>query len=87
MGLPGLPRLLTPQRAGSHSFLSSRPQSDAFSPVPARYRATMDRPPLPASAPSSSRVSHSPIVPRLYDALTLHADDRAVVRFSPSGEI
>lgn len=79
--------LLTPQRAGSHSFLSSRPQSDAFSPVPARYRATMDRPPLPASAPSSSRVSHSPIGPGLYDALTVNPDDRAVVRFSPSGEI
>lgn len=79
--------LLTPQRVGPHSFLSSRPQSDAFSPVPARYRATMDRPPLPASAPSSSRVSHSPIGPRLYDALTLNPDDRAVVRFSPSGEI
>ena len=79
--------LLTPQRVGSHSFLSSRPQSDAFSPVPARYRATMDRPPLPASAPSSSRVSQSPIGPRLYDALTVNPDDRAVVRFSPSGEI
>lgn len=79
--------LLTPQRVGSHSFLSSRPQSDAFSPVPARYRATMDRPPLPASAPSSSRVSHSPIGPRLYDALTVNPDDKAVVRFSPSGEI
>ena len=79
--------LLTPQRVGSHSFLSSRPQSDAFSPVPAKYRATMDRPPLPASAPSSSRVSHSPIGPRLYDALTMNPNDRAVVRFSPSGEI
>ncbi|KAJ4308740.1 Guanine nucleotide exchange factor lte1 [Neodidymelliopsis sp. IMI 364377] len=79
--------LLTPQRVGSHSFLSSRPQSDAFSPVPARYRATMDRPPLPASAPSSSRVSHTPIGPRLYDALTVNPDNRAVVRFSPSGEI
>ncbi|KAH6643997.1 hypothetical protein C7974DRAFT_12229 [Boeremia exigua] len=79
--------LLTPQRAGSHSFLSSRPQSDAFSPVPARYRATMDRPPLPASAPSSSRVSQSPIGPRLFDALTVNPDDRAVVRFSPSGDI
>ncbi|KAJ4987751.1 RasGEF domain-containing protein [Stagonosporopsis vannaccii] len=79
--------LLTPQRAGSHSFLSSRPQSDAFSPVPAKYRATMDRPPLSASAPSSSRVSHSPIGPRLFDALTANPDDRAVVRFSPSGEI
>jgi hypothetical protein len=79
--------LLTPQRVGSQSFLASRPQSDAFSPVPARYRATMDRPPLPASAPSSSRVSHTPIGPRLYDALTLDPDNRAVVRFSPSGEI
>ncbi|KAF2996419.1 Guanine nucleotide exchange factor lte1 [Curvularia kusanoi] len=79
--------MLTPQRVGSHSFLSSRPQSDAFSPVPARYRATMDRPPLSASAPSSSRVSHIPISPRLYDALTVNPDDRAVVRFSPSGEI
>ena len=78
---------LTPQPVGSHSFMSSRPPSDAFSPVPARYRATMDRPPLPASAPSSSRVSHSPIGPRLYDALTVNPDDRAVVRFSPSGDI
>jgi hypothetical protein len=81
--------LLTPQRINSHphSFLSSRPQSDAFSPVPARYRATMDRPPLSATAPSSSRVSHAPISPRLYDALAANPDDRAVVRFSPSGDI
>ncbi|KAH8727815.1 hypothetical protein GQ44DRAFT_757738 [Phaeosphaeriaceae sp. PMI808] len=26
--------LLTPQRAGTHSFLSSRPRSDAYSPIP-----------------------------------------------------
>ncbi|KAH7081807.1 hypothetical protein BKA63DRAFT_600101 [Paraphoma chrysanthemicola] len=79
--------LLTPQRAGTHSFLSSRPRSDAYSPIPHRYRATMDRPPMPTSAPSSARVSHVPIGPRLYDALTSNPDDRAVVRFSPSGEL
>lgn len=79
--------LLTPQRAGTHSFLSSRPRSDAYSPIPHRYRATMDRPPMPTSAPSSARVSHVPIGPRLYDALTSNPDDKAVVRFSPSGEL
>jgi hypothetical protein len=79
--------LLTPQRAGPPSFLSSRPRSDAYSPIPHRYRATMDRPPLPVSAPSSSRVSHTPIGPRLYDALTVNPDDKTIVRFSPTGEI
>lgn len=79
--------LLTPQRAGTHSFLSSRPRSDAYSPIPHRYRATMDRPPMPTSAPSSSRVSHMPIGPRLYDALTANPDNDAIVRFSASGEI
>jgi hypothetical protein len=79
--------LLTPQRAGTHSFLSSRPRSDAYSPIPHRYRATMDRPPLPISAPSSSRVSQMPIGPRLYDALTANPDDKTIVRFSPTGEI
>ncbi|CAO2654435.1 Nn.00g111680.m01.CDS01 [Neocucurbitaria sp. VM-36] len=79
--------LLSPQQAGTHSFLSSRPRSDAYSPVPHRYRSTMDRPPLPSSAPSSARVSQAPIGPRLYDALTLNPDDRAVVRFSSTGEI
>lgn len=79
--------LLTPQRAGTHSFISSRPRSDAYSPIPHRYRATMDRPALPTSAPSSSRVSQAPIGPRLYDALTANPDDHAVVRFSASGDI
>ncbi|KAI8938982.1 hypothetical protein NX059_004826 [Plenodomus lindquistii] len=80
--------LLTPQRLPSHpSFLSSRPHSDAYSPVPHRYRATMDRPPLPTSAPSSARVSHTPIGPRLYDALTVNPDNHAVVRFSATGDI
>lgn len=79
--------LLTPQQAGTQSFLSTRPRSDAYSPIPHRYRATMDRPPLPISAPSSSRVSQAPIGPRLYDALTVNPDDHAVVRFSPTGEI
>jgi hypothetical protein len=79
--------LLTPQRAGTHSFISSRPRSDAYSPIPHRYRATMDRPALPTSAPSSSRVSQAPIGPRLYDALTVNPDDHAVVRFSASGDI
>jgi hypothetical protein len=42
---------------------------------------------MPMSAPSSSRVSHVPIGPRLYDALTVNPDDSAIVRFSASGEI
>ncbi|KAF2819490.1 ras GEF [Ophiobolus disseminans] len=71
---------------GAHSLLS-RPHSDAYSPIPHRYRATMERPPMPTSAPSSARVSHMPIGPRLYDALTANPDDHAVVRFSPTGEI
>jgi hypothetical protein len=79
--------LLSPKRAGTHSFLSSRPRSDAYSPIPHRYRATMDRPPLPVSAPSSSRVSQMPIGPRLYDALTANPDDKTIVRFSDTGEI
>jgi hypothetical protein len=78
--------LLTPQRAAAPSFLA-RPRSDAYSPIPQRYRATMDLPPMPLSAPSSSRVSHVPIGPRLYDALTVNPDDHAIVRFSASGEI
>jgi hypothetical protein len=79
--------LLSPTRAAHHSFVSSRPRSDAYSPIPHRYRATMDRPPMPTSAPSSSRVSHMPIGPRLYDALTANPDDTTIVRFSPTGEI
>ncbi|KAF2878142.1 hypothetical protein BDV95DRAFT_479207 [Massariosphaeria phaeospora] len=78
---------LTPQRA-THSCLSSRPRSDVYSPMPVNYRSTMDRIPLqPSSAPSSARVSRVPIGPQLYDALTTNPDDRAVVRFSPSGDI
>lgn len=42
---------------------------------------------MPTSALSSSRVSHTPIGPRLYDALTSNPDDRAVVRFNSNGEI
>lgn len=79
--------LLTPQRAGTHSFLSTRPRSDAYSPVPPQYSSTMDRPPLPTSGPSSSRVSQLPIGPRLYDAITLNPDDSTVVRFSSTGDI
>jgi hypothetical protein len=79
--------LLTPGRGTRQSFLSSRPRSDAYSPVPHRFRATMDRPPMPSSAPSSARVSKSPIGPRLYDALTVNPDDRAVVRFNAAGDI
>lgn len=67
--------------------MPSRPLSDAYSPVPARYRATMEQPPLPISVPSSARVSQSPIGPNLFDALTNNPDDTAVVRFSPSGEL
>ncbi|KAF2787081.1 ras GEF [Melanomma pulvis-pyrius CBS 109.77] len=78
---------LTPQRA-VNSFLSSRPRSDVYSPVPINYRTTMDRVPLqPSTAPSSARVSKVPIGPQLYDALTVNPDDRAVVRFSASGDI
>jgi hypothetical protein len=47
----------------------------------------MDRPPMPISAPSSSRVSQMPIGPRLYDALTANPDDTTIVRFSSTGEI
>jgi hypothetical protein len=80
--------LLSPQPAvGTPSFLSSRPHSEAYSPIPHRFRATMDRPPMPTSAPSSARVSQTPIGPRLYDALTVNPDDHAVVRFSATGEI
>ncbi|KAH4112224.1 hypothetical protein HBH47_229420 [Parastagonospora nodorum] len=78
--------LLTPQYANP-SFISSRPRSDAYSPIPHRYRATMDRPPMLTSAPSSSRVSQAPIGPRLYDALTANPDDTTIVRFSSTGEI
>ncbi|KAF1832427.1 ras GEF [Decorospora gaudefroyi] len=80
--------LLTPQRGGTRqSLLSSRPRSDTYSPVPHRFRATMDRPPMPSSAPSSARISQAPIGPRLYDALTVNPDDHAVVRFNATGEI
>lgn len=78
---------LTPQRA-THSFLSSRPRSDVYSPISLNFRTTMDRGPLqPPSAPSSARVSKLPIGPQIYDALTANPDDRAVVRFSSSGDI
>ncbi|PSN64317.1 ras GEF [Corynespora cassiicola Philippines] len=78
---------LTPQRA-THSFLSSRPHSDVYSPSSMNYPTTMDRLPLqPSTAPSSARVSKVPIGPQLYDALTVNPDDHAVVRFSPSGDI
>ncbi|XP_014558534.1 hypothetical protein COCVIDRAFT_94282 [Bipolaris victoriae FI3] len=79
--------LLVTQHSARQSFLSSRTRSDAYSPVPHRFRATMDRPPIPLSGPSSARVSHFPIGPRLYDALTLNPDDRAVVRFNAKGDI
>lgn len=79
--------LLTPQRA-THSFLSSRPRSEVYSPISINYRTTMDRVALQAaSAPSSARVSKAPIGPQLYDALTVNPDDSAVVRFSSSGDI
>jgi hypothetical protein len=42
---------------------------------------------MPPSGPSSARVSQAPIGPRLYDALTVNPDDRAVVRFNAAGEI
>ncbi|USP80093.1 hypothetical protein yc1106_07367 [Curvularia clavata] len=79
--------LLVPPHSARQSFLSSRTRSDAYSPVPHRFRATMDRPPLPLSGPSSARVSHFPISPRLYDALAANPDDRAVVRFNAEGDI
>ena len=79
--------LLTPQRGVRQSFLSSRPLSEAYSPVPHRFRATMDRPPAALSGPSSARVSQAPIGPRLYDALTANPDDRAVVRFNVHGDM
>lgn len=47
----------------------------------------MERPPMAPSGPSSARVSHMPIGPRLYDTLTTNPDDSAVVRFSSTGEI
>ncbi|KAF2268442.1 ras GEF [Lojkania enalia] len=79
--------ILTPQRA-THSFLSSRHRSEVYSPIPVNYRATMERMPLQArTTASSARVSKTPIGPQLYDALTVNPDDRAVVRFSSSGEI
>ncbi|OAG03573.1 ras GEF [Paraphaeosphaeria sporulosa] len=78
---------LTPQRA-THSFLSSRPRSDVYSPSSFNFRATMDlRPPLPSSEPSSARISKIPIGPQIYDALTVNPDDHAVVRFSATGDI
>lgn len=84
----GVHTLLTPHHLPSRpSFLSSRPTSDAYSPVPHHYRAAMDRAPLPISGTSSARVSHTPIGPRLYDALTVDPDRDAIVRFSATGEI
>lgn len=78
---------LTPQRA-THSFLSSRPRSDVYSPSSFNFRATMDlRPPLPSTEPSSARISKLPIGPQIYDALTANPDDNAVVRFSSTGDI
>ncbi|KAL5443256.1 hypothetical protein PMIN06_008773 [Paraphaeosphaeria minitans] len=78
---------LTPQRA-THSFLSSRPRSDVYSPSSFNFRATMDlRPPLPSSEPSSARISKVPIGPQIYDALTANPDHHAVVRFSATGDI
>ncbi|EOA85339.1 uncharacterized protein SETTUDRAFT_83383, partial [Exserohilum turcica Et28A] len=79
--------LMAPQMSARQSFMSSRTRSDAYSPVPHRFRPTMDRPPIALSGPSSARVSHSPISPRLYDALTINPDDRAVVRFNSNGDI
>jgi hypothetical protein len=79
--------LLAPQRA-THSFLSSRPRSDVYSPVPRNFRTTMDRMPSQTSnQASSARVSKVPIGPQIYDALTANPDDHAVVRFSPTGDI
>ncbi|KAF2445903.1 ras GEF [Karstenula rhodostoma CBS 690.94] len=81
------PSFLTPQRA-THSFLSSRPRSDVYSPSSFNFRATMElRPPPPSSEPSSARISKIPIGPQIYDALTANPDDPAVVRFSPTGDI
>ncbi|KAF2273950.1 uncharacterized protein EI97DRAFT_139707 [Westerdykella ornata] len=79
--------LLSPLRA-THSFLSSRPRSDVYSPAPANYRTTMEPGTVhAASVPSSARVSKLPIGPQVYDDLTINPDDPAVVRFSPSGDI
>ncbi|KAJ4303718.1 Guanine nucleotide exchange factor lte1 [Kalmusia sp. IMI 367209] len=78
---------LTPQRA-THSFLSSRPRSDVYSPNSFNFRATMDlKPPLASSEPSSARISKLPIGPQIYDSLTTNPDNSAVVRFSPTGDI
>lgn len=78
---------MAPQRA-AHSFLSSRPRSDAYSPPSVNYRTTMDHTVLQAaSVPASARASRVPIGPQLYDALTANPDDDAFVRFSPSGDI
>ncbi|KAL5113518.1 Guanine nucleotide exchange factor lte1 [Pleosporales sp. CAS-2024a] len=79
--------LLSPQRPSHHSFLSSRPRSDAYSPIPHHYRATMNRPPPAPSAPSSSRISQMPIAPTLYDAIAANPDDPTIVRFSSTGDI
>ncbi|KAF1963408.1 ras GEF [Byssothecium circinans] len=79
--------LLTPQRA-ANSFLSSRPRSDVYSPIPLSFRSTMDRlPRQPSSEPASARISKLPIGPQIYDSLTINPDDSAVVRFSSSGTI
>ncbi|KAF2688004.1 ras GEF [Lentithecium fluviatile CBS 122367] len=77
-----------PAQRATHSFLSSRPRSDVYSPVPRNFRTTMDRMPLqPSTQPSSARISQVPIGPQIYDALTTNPDDRAVVRFAATGDI
>ncbi|KAF1939584.1 ras GEF [Clathrospora elynae] len=73
--------LLTPRR------LSLRPRSDAYSPIPTRFGATMDQRLMPTSAPHPAHVSQSPIGPKLYDALTVNPDDHDVVRFNAAGDI
>ena len=79
--------LLTPQRL-TPSFLSSRPRSDVYTPNSFNYPTTMDlKPPLPSSEPSSARISKLPIGPQIYDTYTTDPDDRAAVRFSPTGDI